>query len=178
MNNKHVDKSMFHAYFSDFYTWNATVAALFIVSYTLELKWGGPWGRYWLIPACFVIMILISLKYYILFFTAVKDLKGNHIEEIPVRVQQIVRDKKFNFYNKGGAMVGREKCLLIDSDAAQYRVVLRRDEIVARHLPEYYSDAQVRIVYLSRSRIVLHMKMMSSEDATKHLHKIFYEYFA
>lgn len=178
MNNKLADKAMFKSYFLDFYTWNAIVAVLFIVSYTLGLMWGGHWGRYWLIPACFMIIILISLKYYILFFTAVKDLKGNHIEDISVHVQQIVRDEKFNFYIKGGAMAGHEKCLLIDSDAAQYRVVLRRDEIVARHLPEYYSDAQVRIVYLSRSRIVLHMKMISSEDATKHLHEIFYEYFA
>ena len=178
MNNKHADKSMFKHYFSDFYTWNAIVAALFIVSYTLGLMWGGPWGRYWLIPACFMIIILVSIRYYILFFTAVRDLKGNHIEKVSIHVQEIVRDKKFNYYNKGGVMVGHEKCLLIDSDGVQYRVALKRDEIVESHPSKYYSDAQVGVVYLSKSRIVLHMKMMSPDDATKRLHKDFYEYFA
>jgi hypothetical protein len=88
-----------------------------------------------------------------------------------------VRDKKFNLYNNGGAMVGHEKCLLIDSDGAQYRVVMRSDEMVDFLPSNYYSGAHIGIRYLAKSRIVLHMKAMSSDNAAKHLRKDFYEYF-
>jgi len=176
MNNKRTDKSMFHFYFSDFYSWNACVAVLFIVSYTLTLIRGNSWGRCWVIPVCFLVFIFLSIKYYILFFTAVQDLKGNHIEEVSVHIQQAVQDKKFNFYTVG--LVGHERCLLIDSDAAKYRVVLGRNKIIESHPSEYYSGAQIRIVYLSKSRIVLSMKTLSSDNATKHLHKLLSEYFA
>ncbi len=180
MNNRNSEKSMFRQYFADFYKWNISVTILFAIIYILELTgvWGSSWGRCWLIPACYLLVLLIILRYYILFFVAVKDMKKNRIEETTILVHEIVRDKKYNFYNKGGAMVGKEKCLLIDSSGNKYRVVIMNQDLVI--IGKDYLDAQVIIRYLSMSRIVLHMKLKLSKEssgATQRLRKAFDEYF-
>ncbi len=75
-------------------------------------------------------------------------------------------------------MVGKEKCLLIDSSGNKYRVVIMNQDLVI--IGKDYLDAQVIIRYLSKSRIVLHMKLKLSKEssgATQRLRKAFDEYF-
>ena len=170
---------MFRRYFSDFYTWNGIAAVLFAVSFILWIVRGGSWGRYWLIPACFGLLLLTSIRYYILFFTALKDRIKNRVEEKTIRVGQIVRDKEYNYFNKGGALTGREKLLLIDPDGGEYRLAAVRDTIVGMGPQGYYQDAEIVVRYLSRSRIVLHMRLSKAQNGTsQRLFKDFREYFA
>lgn len=182
MGKQNAEKAIFRKYFSDLYKWIFAVTVLFVITYTVELLggWNISWGRYWIIPVCFLVIYLLILPFYILFFSAVKEMKKDCIQEATVLVQAIVRDKKYNFYNKGGAMVGKEKCILIDSNDNEYRVVLDQRIIVEMHPSEYYKNAQVVIRYLPKSRIALHMKLKSlkiSDTATQHLYKDFHEYF-
>lgn len=153
---------------------------MFAIIYLFELAgvWGSFWGIYWLIPACYLLVLSIILRYYILFFIAIKDMKKNRIEETTIFVHEIVRDKKYNFYNKGGAMVGKEKCLLIDSRGNKYRVVIMNQDLVM--IGKDYLDVQVIIKYLSKSRIVLHMTLKLSKESsgtTQRFRKAFDEYF-
>ncbi len=171
---------MFRRYFSDFYKWNIVVAILFGIAYILGIAWGDFRGNRWLIPACYLVVLLSAVNYFVLFFVALRDLKQDRIEEAAILIQEIVRDKKHNYFNRSGAMTGSEKCLLIDSKGSKYRVVLQHDLIIAMRPPEYYTGAQVVVRYLSKSRIVLNMKLErpeASDDATYHLHKDFHDYF-
>ena len=175
MDRKRTGKSMFHRYFSGFYVWNAVIAVLFIISFAFVSVRGDLWGRYG-IPACFLFLLLFSIRYYILFFTALRDLKGGRIETLSIRVQELVQDKAFTYFNVGG-IAGDEKCLLIDPAGSQYRVTLHGAHVGARP-SAYYSGAQVDVVCLSGSRIVLKLKTTSSDDPAKHLREDFSEYFA
>ncbi len=171
---------MFRRYFSDFYKWNITVAIVFGGAYAFMISWGGSWGKYWLIPACYLIVLSLSMQYFVLFFTAIKDLKRKRIEEAAILVQGVVRDKEYNYINRGGAMVGSEKCLLTDADGFRYRVVSGPDLIVAMRPAEHYTGAQVVVRYLSASRIVLSMRLQPvkpSDGPTHHLYMDFQEYF-
>lgn len=176
MNNKHTNKSILNRYFSDFYKWNAILAALFIVSYPLGLIWGDSWSKYWGIPACFLVIVLVSIKYYILFFVSVKDLRGNRVKDASVIVQEVVQDKEFNLFNKSGIIMGHEKCLLVDSDGHKYRVAISRNVAVEPCLPKYNSGTPIDIRYLSKSRIVLHINMASADEAADHLRQDLHEY--
>ena len=182
MDKRQAEKAMFRKYFSDFYKWIIGVTILFFITYAIELYggWNIYWGKYWIIPACFLVIYLTILPLYILFFSAVKDMKEDNIQESTVLIKKIVRDKKNNFYNNGGAMIGKEKCILIDSNDNKYRVVLDQKFIVETRPSEYYKNAQVVIRYLPKSRIVLHMRLKSlkiSNVANQHLYKDFHEYF-
>lgn len=169
---------MYRRYFSDFYRWNGIVAILFAVACLLGIVRGGSWGRYWLIPACFVLLLLTNLRYYALFFTALRDRAQNRVEEKTICVRQIVRDKKYSYFNKGGALTGREKLLLIDPDGDEYRLAAARDTIVGMRPQGYYQSAEVVLRYLSRSRIVLHMRLSRAPKGTsQRLLKDFHEYF-
>lgn len=81
MNNRNSEKSMFRQYFADFYKWNICVTGLFTIIYILEIAgvFGNFWGRYWAIPACYLLILAVMLRYYILFFTAVKDMKKKSV---------------------------------------------------------------------------------------------------
>ena len=171
---------MMKRYLSDFYKWNIVVAILFGIAYILGIAWGDFWRNRWLIPACYLAVLLTAVNYFVLFFVALRDLKKDRIEEAAILIQEIVRDKKHNFFNRGGAMTGNEKCLLNDSEGFKYRIVLPHGFVIAMRPPEYYTGAQVVVRYLSKSRIVLNMKLEQSEasgDAAYHLYKDFHDYF-
>ena len=171
------NKALFRKYFSDFYKWNVIVGVLFVVAYICGIIWGGDYGKYWLIPVCFLLILLTSLRYYLFYFTARRDLKESRIEKKTVCIQSISNDKRRNYYNRGGGLAGKEKCIIHDSEGGAYRVVIDGDWIIETKTSDYYCGAMVEIEYLEQSRIVLHMKDLASDTATKHLYKDFYPYF-
>ena len=176
------DKTMFRKYFSDYFNWMICVTVLFAISYTLILAgfWSSFWGRYWVVPACYLLILLLIVRYHVLFFVAVKDLKKGRIEEASIIIREIERDKKFNFVNRGGTRIGKEKCLLIDSDGRHYRTVTNQVCIAELHPRGYYRDVHVTVTYLTNSRIVLHMKRKPSKSSnaeTQHLRNDFQDYF-
>ena len=159
------EKAIVDQYFADFYKWITGVTVLFSVAYIIFLLWGEPsesWGGYYLIPGCYLLMLFVSLRYFILYFTALRDMRLDRIEESTICVEDFIRDK-YCYKNSGGAMVGTEKCALIDSAGSKYRVVLDEGFIVEMRPKDYYKHAQVVVKYLSRSRIVLHMQVRSSK---------------
>ena len=178
MSTKDKGMSMFNKYFSDYFKWNIAVAAVFIISYVLGLNFGSTFGKYWIIPVIYLVILSLSAKYHILFFTALKDLKRKQIEEASVHVRRIVSDKQRNYTSKNGAIFGNEKCLLLDSGGSEYRVILNSGHRAESRSSEYYCNAQVIVEYLAGSRIVIHMKTVSSDDAAAHLREDFSEYFA
>ena len=173
---KNNDQVMFHKFFAEFYKWNAVGFILFLVAYVSVLIWGGEWGRYWLFPVCLLILLLTAVRYYVFFFTALIDLKKSRIETKDISVQTVLLDKHLNYYNRGGGMVGKGKCRLIDSENTVYYVTYEGDDALLR-LDEYYHGAEVRIEYLERSKIILHMKNVSQNAAAQHLYDDFRSYY-
>ncbi|MBO4367729.1 MAG: hypothetical protein J5859_03365 [Clostridia bacterium] len=183
MNKPNADKVIFKKYFSDLCKWFAGVTVLFVITYTLALVKGSgtSWDRYWLIPACFLVIHFIMLPNYVLFFSAIVEMKKQHIVESAVLIREIERDKKKKYFNSEGAAVGKEKCVLVDTGSNKYRAVLSdRSLMDETRTSEYYKDAMVVIRYLPRSRIVLHMELdplKETDAAAQHLFKDFHEYF-
>ena len=173
---KNNDKVIFHKFFAEFYKWNAAGFILFLVAYVSVLIWGGEWGRYWLFPVCWLILLLTAVRYYVYFFTALIDLKKSRIETKDISVQTVLLDKHLNYYNRGGVMLGNGKCRLIDSENTVYYVTSEGTD--ALFWPDdYYHRAEVRIEYLERSKIVLHMKNISRSAAAQHLYDNFRSYY-
>ncbi|MBR3290392.1 MAG: hypothetical protein IKI63_06425 [Clostridia bacterium] len=175
--NQNRTPEIIRKYFSDFYKWNAIVLFLFLVSYLCSLIWGGEWGRYWSIPVIFLLIVLTATRYYTLYFTAIRDIKKSRIEIKNVCVQSIVSDKKCNTYSKSGVVIGKEKCILVDSEGQSYRVLVDGDWIVEMRAADYYLGAKAELQHLAHSRIVLHMKRLSSDAATQHLYEDFSLYY-
>ena len=176
MTKKQLDSAVFRVYFSGFYKWNAVVFVLFFAAYILCILWGS-WGKYWIVPICYLLIILLSLRYYRLFFTALRDMQKPRITKKRICVHSVTCDKRLNYYNNGGVMIGKEKCRITDSEGHTYRVVLDGNHIVEMRANNHYSGAQIEINYLEHSLIVLHMKQLSSDDASRHLKTDFSIYF-
>ncbi len=133
---------LFRKYFSDFYKWNGGVGFLFAVTYICSIVWGS-YGKYWVVPACFLLILLIASRSYLFYFTARRDLKESRIEKKSVCVQSVSRDKRRNYYNHGGGLAGKEKCTILDSEGCIYRVVIDGDWIIETKASEYYCGGSV-----------------------------------
>ena len=175
-------RRVFHAYFKDFYIWNAIVLSLFLVAYLVCLLSEGVWGKYWVIPVLYVVSLLTGARHFILFFGALRDYKKKKVSHASIAVERIVPDKHNNYYQRGGAMVGREKAVLQADDGACYRLTACRQKKTV--LTENYTGARVEAAYLTDAKIVLHMKPSPESEkndlsaaAVKKLKKDFSLYF-
>ena len=144
------DRLMFRRYFSDFYKWNIVVAILFGIAYILGIAWGDFWRNRWLIPACYLVVLLSAVNYFVLFFVALRDLKQDRIEEAAILIQEIVRDKKHNYFNRSGAMTGNEKCLLID------KLIEKRERLIKKM--EGYKKSLIYECVTGKKEISVHIK--------------------
>jgi hypothetical protein len=165
------DSSMTKKYFKDYFRWNLVLVALLSVAFTVGLC-VDMWGKYWIIPAVFLLIKLMSIRYDILFITAVRDLKQNHIKTVSVTIREAVHDKKYQYQSRG-VMIGEEKCLLIDAEGLQYRVSANKGILIASRLRDYYHGAQVTLRYLERSRIVTDIQMMNDHLSARRVYHDF-----
>jgi len=163
---------MMKKYFKDYFRWNLGLIALLSVAFTVGIC-VDMWGKYWIIPVVFLLIKLMSIRYDILFITAVKELKQKRTAEVSVTVSEAVHDKKYQYQNRGGAMVGDEKCLLIGTDGLQYRVSANKGIAIISRPQNYYKGAQVTLRYLERSRIVTDIQMMNDHLSTRRVYKDF-----
>ena len=152
-----IEKAMFYKYFRDYIKWNVVAISLFLIAFIIGF-FVDAWGKYWIVPILFLIFKLMTIRYDVLFFTAIKDLKQNSVKESSICVHTVIRDKKFTL-NSRGVEVGDEKCLLIGSDGSEYRVSANTGLAIELRPIKYYQNAKVMVQYLARSRIVTKLEI-------------------
>ena len=163
-------RGIFRKYFSDYTKWNVVYLFLFLITLLIDRKWGSSWGRYWLIPSLFLGIWLIALKLHVFYFQAQNELNHNKIQEKAIHVESLLLDKQYNFINDGGALVGLEKNVIVDTEGNKYRLMRDRVSVLSQS-QDYYCGAHVQLLYLEKTHLILHMKLLSSDAPSKHLEK-------
>lgn len=65
MKRQEINLKLVHKYFSDLRKWIIAVVSLFTVAYLVVVMSSRlTWGRYTLIPICFIILFAVNSKYY------------------------------------------------------------------------------------------------------------------
>lgn len=168
------DRAIFHAYFSDFYQFQICTAVLCSIAFILGMQNKAFWTRLLTGPLLFILLQLLRIRYVLLFFTALRDLCVHRTEEVSVCVKEVVRDRPFNLYSRGGVV--HEKYILIDSTGNRYRISAPDRRFHVPPVPAYYAGAKIKLRYLVSSRIVLHMTVIPSDEASVRLRRDFLLY--
>ncbi len=169
------DRAIFHAYFSDFYQFQICTAVLCSIAFILGMQNKAFWTRLLTGPLLFILLQLLRIRYVLLFFTALRDLCVHRTEEVSVCVKEVVRDRPFILYSRG-VQVGHEKYILIDSTGNRYRISAPDSRFNVPPDPAYYAGAKIKLRCLVASRIVLHMTVIPSDEASVRLRRDFLLY--
>ena len=169
------DRAIFHAYFSDFYQFQICTAVLCSIAFILGMQNKAFWTRLLTGPLLFILLQLLRIRYVLLFFTALRDLCVHRTEEVSVCVKEVVRDRPFILYSRG-VQVGHEKNILIDSTGNRYRISAPDSRFNVPPDPAYYAGAKIKLRCLVASRIVLHMTVIPSDEASVRLRRDFLFY--
>ena len=145
-------KQAFREYFKVFYKWNAITFTLVFAVYLLVLLdlTNASWGKYWVIPVAYIAVLLVNIRFFILYFKAISDLKKGRIEKKTVIFSEIECDYRYSFRK----IDNYNKTLIKDSEGAEYRASFSDWKIKAE-LYLYLLEAEVEIEFLSSSKIIL-----------------------
>jgi len=173
-------------YFSDYITWLLVVSFLFVASFGAAVALNGANKFTYLIPLLFLVIYLLSIPLLILYYKANRDVNAGNIEKHTIEISEIRYDDRFTFKNRGGAMVGKTKYRIVDSNNNVYLLSTSssNDMFIAFHPQPTF---RIEIEFLSNSRLVLGMKIVENsktiKDARKqqhnftHFKKVFNHYF-
>ena len=161
MRDKGINLTQVRRYFSDLRKWTAAAAVLLVTAYlAVAMNSRLIWGRYILIPICFIILFAVNSKYYLLFLKAVKDIRRNEITEEIIVADSVKWDKRFTFFNNGGAQVGDMHLLLEDTNGNGYRLYRKKWMLPTT---DDFVGAPAKIRYLNTSRIVVSMAALQAK---------------
>ena len=157
MKNKY--NGVIRNYFADYGKWLLGVTCLFVITIILLVALRGIDQFFWIIPAMFLIIYLITTPLLILYCKVSKDIKVGNIEKITVKILEIQYDDKFSFKNNGGATVGKRKYKIVDENNNIYLLSTANDKdlfFMFAPQPMFY----VEIEFLKKSRLVLKMRII------------------
>lgn len=150
-------KPMIYKYFSDFIKWIIAVLVLFIIAFCLSLNSQAAYGKHWLIPVCFVLANLLQCRYYSLLLKAISDKRNKRICEKTIVLKSAAIDKKYNFFNNGGAHVGSYHGRLTDTEDREFRFQTKDFMMLADE--NALCGVSVNVRYLEKSRILIQLRV-------------------
>lgn len=145
-------RQAFRKYFKDFYMWNAITFTFAFAAYLFVLLdlTNASWGKYWVIPVAYIAVLLVHIRFFILYFKALGDLKKGRIEKKTVIFSEVGSDARYTLLRFGE----NAKTLIKDSEGNEYRTSFS-DWMIKSELDLYLLDAEVEIEFLSSSKIIL-----------------------
>ncbi|MBQ7646624.1 MAG: hypothetical protein IJS94_05080 [Clostridia bacterium] len=151
-------RQAFREYFKDFYKWIALTIIALIAFYLLVLIGftNVARGRYWVVPAAFVVILLVHIRFFILYFKALNDLKKGRVEKKTVAISEIGYDYRYTFRR----LSGYNKIKITDSEGEEFHTVFT-DEGIKPGKEIDLKGAKAEIEYLALSKIILTQKVIS-----------------
>lgn len=128
-----------------------------VVCFELANSFNGESKYNYSILACFFIMLLLSIPLLRFYFKVRKDVKGNNIETVTIKVKDICEDKEFNFRNNGGVVIGKGKYRIIDENDNIY--LCSSSNKKNTFLDTCDLNFSIDVVVLKNSRLLLSMKI-------------------
>ncbi len=183
---KNPRNSVIRIYFSDYVNWLLIVSFLFVVSLLTFIYFNEINHVTWIIPVCFIIIYLLGMPFLFLYLKVRTDLKKANTEKLIIIIKEIKDDRKFNFKNRGGATIGKNKYTIIDEADNLYLLSASNDK---DFFTGFYPipNFSLEIEYLKNSRLVLHMRIIENSKTIResreqqhnirHFKKVFIQYF-
>ena len=184
MEKKHT--AAIRTYFSDYVKWLLLVSFLFLITLVATIAFNGVTEFFWVVPVSFIVIYLFSIPLFMLYGKAKKDIKDRNIEQIIIQTFTINHDKNFNFKNRGGATIGKNKYRIIDENNNFYLISASNDkDLFADFHPN--PSFSLEVIVLKQSRLVLQMRIIEKTQtikesreqhhSIKHFKKTFSHYF-